>query len=345
MAGFKVTVRINPLLYDLRRGAAFLKRIPAVGYAGQLASPGTVRAYLALASVCFFWGTTYMAIKIALESFPAAVLVSGRFLVSGGLMLAAAWLSRQTLPRGWELVRSAFYGAMILGIGNGCLVYSELMIPSSLAALFIAASPFWMVGIEALFPGGERLRGAAAAGMLTGLAGVLVLVVPGVARDGLTGNVVQGFLLLQLGAAGWSLGSILQRRQATQVHPVVSGAVQQIGAGLAFLPAALLADGPVDWTAKGVGAFAYLVVFGTIVGYSSYLYALRHLPVALVSVYTYVNPVVAAYLGWIFYREPFGGKEITAMAVIFLGVAVVKRFSTPSPVPSHPARPRPSESP
>jgi drug/metabolite transporter (DMT)-like permease len=316
-----------------------------VGYAGQLASPGNIRAYLALASVCFFWGTTYIAIKIALESIPPAVLVCTRFLVSGTIMLAAAAAMGQTLPRGRELARSAFHGAMILGIGNGCLVYSELLIPSSLAALFIAASPFWMVGIEALFPGGERLSGATAAGMLVGLAGVLVLIVPGVLRDGLTGNVVSGFLLLQLGAAGWSLGSILQRRQATQVHPVVSGAAQQLGAGLAFLPAALFLDQtPAGWSVQGSAAFAYLVVFGTIVGYSSYLYALRHLTVALVSVYTYINPVVAAYLGWLFYREPFGLKEISAMAIIFVGVAVVKRFSTPSPVPLRPAHRPPSGS-
>lgn len=316
-----------------------------MGYAGQLVPAGNIRAYLALASVCFFWGTTYIAIKIALESIPPAVLVSMRFLVSGGIMLGVAWLTGQALPRGLELLKSAFYGAMILGIGNGCLVYSELIIPSSLAALFIAASPFWMVGIEALFPGGERLSRATALGMLIGLSGVLVLIVPGVIRDGFAGSVVQGFLLLQFGAAGWSLGSILQRRQATRVHPVVSGAVQQIGAGLAFLPPVVLMEQrSVEWTAPSAGAFLYLVAFGTIVGYSSYLYALRHLPVALVSIHTYVNPVVAAYLGWILYREPFGMKEITAMAIILLGVAVVKRSSTLSPIPLRPAHPRPSES-
>jgi drug/metabolite transporter (DMT)-like permease len=107
---------------------------------------------------------------------------------------------------------------------------------------------------------------------------------------------------------------------------VVSGAVQQLAAGVAFLlPAMLVPEHPVRWSARGAGALMYLVVFGSIVGYSAYIYAMDKLPVAIVSIYTYVNPVVAVALGWLFYREPFGGREAVAMLVIFAGVALVKR--------------------
>ncbi len=216
-------------------------------------------------------------------------------------------------------------GILILGVGNCCLTIAELWVPSGLAALMLTVSPFWMVGIEALMPGGERLRGATLAGMLVGLAGSLLLLAPELTGAKTGAGLVKGFVLLQLGCASWSFGSIYQRRRSAPDHPLISSAIQQLAAGLAFLPAALIVPHPpIRWKLSGIAAMAYLVVFGSIVGYSAYLYALRHLPVALVSIYSYVNPVVAVALGWLFYREPFGLHEASAMAVIFAGVATVK---------------------
>ena len=290
-------------------------------------------AYLALGAVCFFWGTTYLGIRIALESIPPLLLIAGRFCLSGTLMLAVARAKGAHLPEGRELIWTALHGVLILGVGNGCLVFSELLIPSSLAALFIAAGPFWMVGLESAIPGGERLRPMTAVGMAIGMTGAGILVAPSIFRQGAEGfgtgsNVWKGFLILQFGSLCWGLGSILMRRKVARAHPVVTGAVQQLAAGLAFaLVAAVVKEQPAVWTVQGVGAVLWLVLFGSIVGYSAYVYALDKLPVALVSIYTYVNPIVAAALGWLVYREPFGRREALAMAVIFTGVAVVKRFS------------------
>ena len=284
------------------------------------------KSYLALVAVCFFWGTTYLGIRMALESFPPLVLVAARYTISGVIMLGAALLLRIRLPSGRELVRTALNGLLILGIGNGCLAFAEQWIPSGLAALFITTSPFWMIGLEALVPGGETLHGPTIAGMCIGFAGVGILVLPG-GLGGVSGAVLAGFLVLQLGCAGWSAGSILQRRVPTTAHPIVSGAVQQLVTGLVFIvPAMLVKSYPVHWSARGVGAVLYLVVFGTIVGYSAYIYALSTLPVAVVSIYNYINPVVAVFLGWLFYREAFGLREALGMAVIFAGVAIVKRY-------------------
>lgn len=294
--------------------------------------------YAALVSVCFFWGTTYLGIRMALETFPPMTLVAARFILSGGLMVAGARLLGMPLPRGRELRQTAWNGVVILGIGNGCLTLAELWIPSGLAALIITMGPFWMLGLDAILPPRVRLHGPTLAGMAVGLAGAALLVGPGALAGGVTGNLMKGFLILQLGCFCWSFGSLIQRRQPTQAHPIVSGGVQQLAAGLAFLPIALLRGGPIHWDhTPGLWAIAYLIVFGSIVGYSSYIYALEHLPVAVLSIYNYINPVVAVILGWLFYREPFGPREAIAMAIIFAGVAMVKRASA--------RRPRPAEDP
>ena len=285
------------------------------------------RAYVALAAVCIFWGTTYLGIRIALESFPPATLVCLRYLISGSLMLATVMIRKVQLPSGRELFFTALFGVIILGIGNGCLAFAEQWIPSGLAAMFVTTGPFWLIGLEALVPGGAALHAPTIAGMLVGLAGTLLLVAPSAIASGFSGPVLQGFLVLQLGCCGWSFGSILQKRHVTKAHPVVSGAVQQLATGIFFiLPAMLVPHQPIHWTGRGIGALFYLVTFGSIVGYSAYVYSLEHLPISIVSLYNYVNPVVAVLLGAFVLREQFGGRDLGAMAVIFLGVALVKRF-------------------
>ncbi|MBL0157777.1 MAG: EamA family transporter [Bryobacterales bacterium] len=284
-------------------------------------------AYAALISVCFFWGTTYLTIRMALETIAPMTLVAARFVLSGGILLVAARLMGAELPRGRELVRNTLNGIAILGVGNGCLVMAETWIPSGLAALIITISPFWMVGLNAIMPPREKLHGPTLIGMAIGLAGAALLVGPGALAGGAAGSaVIQGFLVLQVGCFFWTFGSLLQRRQENRAHPIVAGGVQQLAAGLAFLPLALLSGVPQPVSGRSLGAALYLVVFGSIVGYSSYIYALDRLPVAIVSIYNYVNPVVAVLLGWVFYREPFGVREAVAMVVIFIGVAVVRRI-------------------
>jgi drug/metabolite transporter (DMT)-like permease len=283
------------------------------------------KAYAALVSVCFFWGTTYLGIRMSLESFPPLLLVAARFIISGSIMLAFALAHGRRMPRGRNLLVACVAGVLILGVGNGALVFAEVLIPSGVAGLIITISPFWMVGIEAMQPRGERLHFPAIAGMIVGLAGAALLFAPDMHTQGFNHNLLIGFLVLQAGMASWSYGSIFQRRHAGKADPVIASAVHQLAAGLSMAPLALVVrEHPVHWSARGVSAILYLVCFGSIVGYSSYVYALNRLPVAIVSIYPYVNAVVAVTLGWLFYREPFGVRETAAMAVIFAGVAIVK---------------------
>jgi drug/metabolite transporter (DMT)-like permease len=283
------------------------------------------KAYAALVSVCFFWGTTYLGIRMALESFPPFMLVAARFILSGSIMLAFALARGLHIPRGRDLRIASITGVLILGVGNGMLVFAELLVPSGVAGLIITISPFWMVGIEATLAGGEPLHMPAIFGMIVGLGGAALLFAPDLQTHSFNHNLLIGFLLLQVGMASWSFGSIYQRRHAGKAHPVIAGAVQQLAAGLATLPFALaVREHPVAWSVRAVAAMWYLVIFGSIVGFSSYAYALDRLPVAIVSIYPYVNAVVAVSLGWLFYREPFGVRESAAMLVIFAGVAIVK---------------------
>ncbi len=294
------------------------------------------QAYLALAAVCFFWGTTYLGIRIAVETIDPAVLMFLRYTISGIILLTVAYFSKAHLPSGRELWYTALFGVIIIGAGTGCLVYAEQWVPSGLAAVFITLSPFWMIGIDALIPGGgERLHGPTMFAMLVGLAGTTLLVAPEIQREGFGGPLLRGFVLLQVGAAGWCLGSILQRRHQTTAHPVVTGAVQQLATGIAFaVPALFAKPHPSAWSGRSIGAVAYLVVFGSIVGYSAYIIALERLPVSVVSIYNYVNPVIAVFLGWLFFREHIGLQEVIAMLIIFFGVGLVKRYSRPpSPKP------------
>lgn len=287
---------------------------------------------MALLAVYFFWGTTYLGIRMALEAVPPVLLIGSRYVLSGGIILVIALLVGAKLPAGRELWLTSLYGVIALGGGNGALVFAEQWIPSGIAALFVTTSPFWMVGIEALRRTGDRIRASTLAGIGIGFLGILVLVGPSATGAGMGPVLIQGFLVLQLGAFSWCLGSVLQKGQPTKAHPVVSGAIQQLATGLAVLPLTLVThEHPVHWKSRGIWAFAYLVVFGSIVGYSAFIYAMEHLPVAVVSTYAYVNPVVAVFLGWLFYREPFGMREMFAMCLVLIGVLIVKYFGHATP--------------
>jgi drug/metabolite transporter (DMT)-like permease len=264
---------------------------------------------------------------MALESFTPVTLVCFRYITSGIVMLVGAAIAGWHIPRGRELWLTALYGVVTLGVGNGCLAFAEQWVPSGLAALFVTTSPFWLVGAEALAPRGEPLHAPTIRGMLVGVLGVAFLVAPAATDFHANPAMIGAFLLLQLGCAGWSIGSIAQRKTASRAHPFVSGAVQQLATGIVYaIPAAIRHD-PIHWSARGIGAVIYLMIFGSIVGYSAYVFAMDRLPVAVASIYTYVNPIVAVILGWLVFHEPFGVREAIAMAVIFAGVAMVKKAS------------------
>ena len=284
----------------------------------------SLSAWLALLAVSIFWGTTYLGIRISIETLPPAFVVCARFLLSGSILLIIARFKGAHLPRGRELWTACACGVLILGIGNASAVYAEQIIPSGLASLFITISPFWLVGFEAMM-GGERLHAPTIAGMMVGFAGTALLLLPAAGSSAVSHSTWIGFLIVETGVVGWTLGSLYQRRQPARSHPIVTGAVQQLAAGILYIPVALfIPEGPIVFSPRSTLALLYLVVFGSIVGYSAFIFAMDRLPVSIVSVYPYINALVAMWLGWLFFREPFGVREWIAMAIIFAGVAIVK---------------------
>ena len=282
-------------------------------------------AYLALAAVCLFWGTTYLGIRIALETLPPAYLIGIRYLISGTILLLAARLAGIAIPRGRELWLTALCGVIGIGTGSGLLAVAELYIPSGSAALFYTTAPFWMVGMDAFLPSGKRPLGATLGGLLIGMSGVAYMIYPAAMQEGMSGKTWPGFLLIQCSAASWTLGSLLQKRVHSNAPPFLSGAVQQLAAGAACSLLALRVEKmpPVVGT-RATLAIAYLVVFGSIVGYSAFIYVVKNLPVAIVSIYYFVNPVVAVLLGWLVFREPFRLRSAVAMLIVFAGIGIVR---------------------
>jgi drug/metabolite transporter (DMT)-like permease len=289
-------------------------------------SAGTA-AYVALAAVCFFWGTTYLAIRIAIETLPPAFVIFARFTLSGSILLAVARARGAHIPRGRELWIASGCGVVILGIGNAAAVYAEQLIPSGLAGLFVTLSPFWLTGMEAMM-GGEALRVPTILGMAIGFGGTALLLLPG--TGAFERSTVIGFVIIQVGVIAWTFAALIQRRQPIKAHPIVIGAIQQLAAGLVYIPVvAFVPEHAIVFSQRSVLALLYLVVFGSIVGYSAFIVAMDRLPVAIVSVYPYINAVVAMGVGWVVFREPFGLRELTAMLIIFAGVGIVRWQSGP----------------
>ena len=187
-----------------------------------------------------------------------------------------------------ELADALLSGIVVLGVGNGCLILAERLIPSGIASLFVSVTPFWMVGIEALFPGGASIERRTLLGLLIGFSGCALLVGPELARSGFASSYWKGFLILQVGSAAWAFGSIYNRNRPRLAHPIVTGTFQQLGAGLAYLPLALLlTSGPFAWTARSLGGFLYQVAFGSIVGFSATIFCYLGVNLLLSGLHSY----------------------------------------------------------
>jgi drug/metabolite transporter (DMT)-like permease len=284
-------------------------------------------AYGAWAAVCFFWGTTYLAIRIGLESFQPMLFAGLRFMVAGSVLFFVMGRQRNArMPMGREWFDLSVIGLMLLGVGNGAVVWAEQWVPSGMAALLVATSPFWAAALERLQKDGERVGVRGLLGMAVGFGGLALLMGPQMFGAEMNGKYLLGVIAIQVGCFFWQAGSVYAKRRPTGVSPLMASAVQMLWAGVALTLVGTVAGewGRMHFSARSAGALAYLVVFGSIVAYSAYMYAIRKLPLSLVSTYSYINPLVALVLGWLVLSERLGWREGAAALVILLGVAMVK---------------------
>ncbi|WP_374380347.1 drug/metabolite exporter YedA [Thermomonas sp.] len=282
------------------------------------ATASAPRVALALAAVFLIWGSTYLAIRFALEGgFPPFLLGGIRFLLAGGLVFAFLRLRGVAAPTRAQWGNAAVMGVLLLVLGNGMVNFAEKSVSSGMAAVAVASAPLWM-GVFAAMRG-QRPSGIEWVGLAIGFVGVVWL------NAGSSLNASRaGMLALLVATIAWSFGSIWSRGRDLP-SPFMASAAQMLCGGTAMLVLGLAIGERFDGlpSAHGLAAFAYLVVFGSIIGFSAYIWLLHHVRPALAGSYAYVNPAIAVALGAWLAGERFGRHELLAMGVILLGVVAI----------------------
>ena len=285
-------------------------------------------AYLALISIYLVWGTTYLAIRIGVEHLPPVLFTGLRWLAAGPIMLVFLLFKKYKLPNKNDILHLGISGLLLLGGGNGLVVFAEKSVPSGLTALLITTVPFWVVGIEAILPQGKRINSTIVIGLLLGLTGT-ALIFGGDLKSLFDSSHIGGVIGLMFAVVLWSVGTLYSKYKKVTVKPLMGAATQMIIAGLVITALGLiLGEGSeFHFSTNGFYAYLYLVLFGSILGYGSYVYAIAHLPISLVATYAYVNPIIALFLGWLILDEQISVWIVIAALVILLGVTLVKRGS------------------
>ncbi len=219
---------------------------------------------------------------------------------------------------------------LLLGLGNGGVVWAEQTVPSGLTAVLVATSPFWMVGFDAMMPDGERITLRQVIGLVIGFGGIVLLVWPDIVAGERGHAFLGGVIAAQLACVGWAIGSSYARRRgrgaASEENVLATAAFEMLFGGIALLVAGLAMHetARLTFTPRSAGALIYLVFVGAIGGFTAYAYALKHLPVATVSLYAYVNPLIAVVLGTLVLGEPFDARSGVAAVAVLAGTLVVK---------------------
>jgi drug/metabolite transporter (DMT)-like permease len=286
------------------------------------------RLIAAFAAVYLVWGSTYLAIRFAVETLPPLLMAGTRFLIAGAILLLWARLregSKGPTRRDWIIGLAS--GALLLLGGNGAVVWAEQRVPSGIAALLVAVVPVWMVLLDWLRPGGRRPASLVFAGLGLGLLGLALLVGPDALHGGGDIDTI-GAAVLILGSLSWAVGSLYTQRAGRPSSANNGSGAQMFAGGLCLVAVALLSGEAAQLdlahaSTRSLLGFAYLVTFGSLIGFTAYVYLLAHTTAARAATYAYVNPVVAVLLGWAFAGEPVTARTLVAAAVILAGVAII----------------------
>ncbi len=289
--------------------------------------PARSALFLAFASIYLIWGSTYLGIRIAIESMPIFLMAGARFVIAGAALYLVLRLRGAPAPtfRQWRI--AAVIGTFLLLGGNGLVVWAEQFVPSGITALIIGIQPLFFVLTEWAWPGGLRPTLITAAALLLGFAGVAWLAAP---WQSASSNALHlgGVSAILLACVSWAIGSIYSRHAKHGTDPLLASALQMLtGGGVLTLAAWLHGDfGQLDFTTitpRSWWAFGYLVLFGSLIGFSTFVWLMKHSTPARVSTYAYVNPLVAVFLGWLILHEPITLRTLVASAIIVTAVIVI----------------------
>jgi drug/metabolite transporter (DMT)-like permease len=291
----------------------------------------------AFAAIYVIWGSTYLGIRVAVETMPPFLMAAARFLAAGALLFAFLRLRGAARPTAHQWRANTVVGTFLLLGGNGAVVWAEQYVPSGLTALLIGVSPLFIVLTEWAWPGGVRPSAVTAAALLLGFVGVAWLAAPweSSAAGGLH---LGGVAAILVGCVSWSLGSIYSRHAKHGAEPFMASALQMLGGGASLAVVALLHGDFARFEAAAVaprawGAFVYLIAVGSLVGFSTFVWLMKNSTPARVSTYAYVNPIVAVFLGWLILGEPITPRTLIAAAVIVVSVALITTEKSRAPKP------------
>jgi len=282
------------------------------------------KAYLAWLAICIIWGTTYLVIRIGVAEMPPFLFAGFRWLIAGPIFLLFLKLRGVPLPTKNDLLPIAITGILLIGLGNGLITFAEQWIPSGLTALLITTIPMLIVLIETLILKKVAFNKTIALGAIVGFGGIVIIFGNNIFLL-FEKEYLIGIIAIYSGVIAWSLGTVYSKYRKVNVHPLANAATQMIIAGI-FQIIIGLSIGEAErfaFTQRGVFAFIYLAIFGSLIAYGAYIYAIEHLPISFVTTYAYVNPVIALFAGWFVLDEILSADIILAAIVILTGVGLI----------------------
>jgi drug/metabolite transporter (DMT)-like permease len=284
------------------------------------------KAYLAWIAVCIIWGTTYLAIRVGVEHIPPMIFAGVRWIIAGSIFITLLKLLGKSFPDRKDIIHIGIMGIAMLGFGNGLVVVGEQYISSGLVALLITTVPFWVVGMETLTSKGPKINLKILSGLFIGIIGIS-LIFGSDWEDLFNAKYLLGVLSIFGAVVAWSFGTVYSKYRKVKAHPLVSAAIQMLIAGsIQLILGTFLGEfQEISFNSSGIFALIYLIIFGSIFGYGSYIYAIEHLPLSLVSTYAYINPVIAVFLGWLVLHEKLNLMIGIGAVIIILGVILVKQ--------------------
>lgn len=290
-------------------------------------APPKWQIYLAFAAIYIIWGSTYLGIRFTNETIPPFLMSGARFILAGLILGIFAFSVQKVAFPSWANIKAGgIVGILLIAIGNGGVAYAELKIPSGTTALIIATTPVWFTLIGWLFFRSLRPNGLMISGLTLGLAGIIILIGPGnLVGEGLD---LKGLVIIIFGTMCWALGSWYSSTSKNLAPPLLNSAIQMVIGGFILLTIAFLKGDVQEFhlseiSPKSFLAFGYLIVFGSLIAYSSYSWLIRVAPPGQVSTYAYVNPMVAVVLGWLLGGESLTMQMLLAGALILPGVILI----------------------
>ena len=283
--------------------------------------------YFALAAVCIIWGTTYLALRIAVLHFPPFLFTALRQTTAGLLLLAfMLTVGKAALPSRDHLWRQVIGGFFMISLGNGLVAWAEMHIPSGVAAIICSLMPVLVILINVMIHRDERPTFPIIAGVILGLAGIVIIFSEHLAAFSNRAYII-GIIFTFTAALAWAGGSIWIKKKHTESNPFVNAGLQMFFGGVLLFPFSVAFDdlSQVTWSAEVAWSMLYLIVFGSLIAYASYAYALRKLPMTIVSLYAYINPLVAVALGWLVLDETLNVKIWLAIALTVTGIYIVNK--------------------